>query len=201
MPVKKKRLSLVERLRHKIAGEKPPKRPREYSLEPVYYVYALVDPRNDETFYVGKGKGDRAYHHMRRHSLVAGYNSAKCARILQIIEDGCLVRVLRLADGLTEREAYRRERKEIRLARIQYAEAVTNASGGRNDELERCLYQIKWLIAHSKPLRQWLLDWARFHNRLPTMEDAKLYQEIMLGHIQIRDWIVAKMDEKARAVA
>lgn len=27
------------------------------------YVYRLIDPRNEETFYVGKGKGNRVFNH------------------------------------------------------------------------------------------------------------------------------------------
>lgn len=27
-----------------------------------YYVYMLIDPRNGQTFYVGKGKGNRYLH-------------------------------------------------------------------------------------------------------------------------------------------
>lgn len=30
-----------------------------------YYVYRLIDPRNGETFYVGKGRGDRLFQHVR----------------------------------------------------------------------------------------------------------------------------------------
>jgi hypothetical protein len=30
-----------------------------------YYVYRLIDPRNGETFYVGKGKGNRIFQHAR----------------------------------------------------------------------------------------------------------------------------------------
>ena len=29
-----------------------------------YYVYRLIDPRNGQTFYVGKGKGNRLYAHI-----------------------------------------------------------------------------------------------------------------------------------------
>lgn len=29
------------------------------------YVYRLIDPRNGETFYVGKGKGNRVFQHVR----------------------------------------------------------------------------------------------------------------------------------------
>ena len=65
------------------------------------YVYALVDPRMGDVFYVGKGKGDRVYQHVR--AAIAGHKidrsdllgpddaaatqSAKNARIGKIFED------------------------------------------------------------------------------------------------------------------
>ena len=30
-----------------------------------WYVYRLIDPRNGETFYVGKGRGDRIFQHAK----------------------------------------------------------------------------------------------------------------------------------------
>lgn len=30
-----------------------------------HYVYCLIDPRNQEVFYIGKGKGDRVFQHLR----------------------------------------------------------------------------------------------------------------------------------------
>ena len=33
-----------------------------------YYVYLLSDPTNNEIFYVGKGKGNRAFSHLKDKS-------------------------------------------------------------------------------------------------------------------------------------
>ena len=33
-----------------------------------YYVYRLIDPRNGETFYIGKGKGNRLFQHANAHA-------------------------------------------------------------------------------------------------------------------------------------
>jgi hypothetical protein len=39
--------------------------PPEVVEELKWYVYRLIDPRNGETFYVGKGQGDRVFQHAR----------------------------------------------------------------------------------------------------------------------------------------
>lgn len=39
--------------------------PEEVISKMNYYVYRLIDPRNGETFYVGKGKGNRVFQHMK----------------------------------------------------------------------------------------------------------------------------------------
>ena len=36
------------------------------------YVYRLIDPRNGQTFYVGKGKGNRVFQHMNLDPVVEG---------------------------------------------------------------------------------------------------------------------------------
>lgn len=39
--------------------------PADVARELKTYVYRLIDPRNEETFYVGKGRGDRVFAHIR----------------------------------------------------------------------------------------------------------------------------------------
>jgi hypothetical protein len=37
-----------------------------------WYVYRLIDPRNGETFYVGKGRGNRVFSHIRDETGLKG---------------------------------------------------------------------------------------------------------------------------------
>jgi len=56
-----------------------------------WYVYRLIDPRNGETFYVGKGRGDRIFQHMRAALAVTGDEDAidlKYQRIKDITTSG-----------------------------------------------------------------------------------------------------------------
>jgi hypothetical protein len=44
---------------------RPDRFPVEVAERLKWYVYRLIDPRNGETFYVGKGKGDRLFQHAK----------------------------------------------------------------------------------------------------------------------------------------
>jgi uncharacterized protein len=66
-----------------------------------YYVYLYVDPETDEIFYVGKGKGNRAFDH-----LADTVESEKTRRIKEIIARGQKPTIEILAHGLSgEKEA------------------------------------------------------------------------------------------------
>lgn len=84
-----------------------------------YYVYELVDPRNDEVFYVGKGKGYRIDHH--EQEARRGKQSRKCERIRAIFADGSHVRKRKVAFYADEDEAYLAE-----WALIQSYDGLTN---------------------------------------------------------------------------
>ena len=67
-----------------------------------FYVYLLIDPFNNRPFYVGKGKGDRAYAHTKGW---ANYNEDKLNYIDAIRGLGQEPEIRFLRTGLTSREA------------------------------------------------------------------------------------------------
>jgi hypothetical protein len=49
-----------------------------------FYVYRLIDPRNGETFYVGKGKGNRVFDHLREALRIDGDEDAEDQKLSRI---------------------------------------------------------------------------------------------------------------------
>jgi hypothetical protein len=81
-----------------------------------FYVYLLIDPRDESVFYVGKGTGNRCFAHLEeaRRMLadtVAGYE--KLARIREIESTGAAVKIHILRHGLSESVAFHVESAAI----------------------------------------------------------------------------------------
>lgn len=100
-----------------------------------YYVYRLIDPRNGQTFYVGKGKGNRLYAHINDAlKNFDGENyldtdedevSAKIQQIRDIKKSGLEVIHVIQRYGLTNKEAF-----EVEAALIDCYAGLTNIQGG-----------------------------------------------------------------------
>ena len=94
-----------------------------------WYVYRLVDPRNGETFYVGKGRGDRIFAHSQGAlSTTADEDSSdlKYQRIKEILAIGLEVGHIVHRHGIsTSKIAY-----EVEAALIDAYPGLTNRAGG-----------------------------------------------------------------------
>lgn len=104
-----------------------------------YYVYRLIDPRSGQTFYVGKGKGNRLYAHV--NDALKDYEgisytdseeddvSSKIQQIRDIKNAGLEVIHVIQRYGLTEKEAF-----EVEAALIDCYGGLTNIQSGYSSD-------------------------------------------------------------------
>ncbi|HKL40533.1 MAG TPA: hypothetical protein VJ894_07635, partial [Cryomorphaceae bacterium] len=102
-----------------------------------YYVYLLVDSREGEIFYVGKGKANRVFSHVN-DALYSEYESDKLDQIREIHDEGQKVVPLILRHGLTEEEAILVESVVLDLPMM---DSLKNKAAG-HDSWERGLKSV-----------------------------------------------------------
>ena len=107
------------------------------SLE--YYVYRLIDPRNAQTFYVGKGKGNRVFDHSNAKVEIDS-DDEKLKRITEIKNDGFEVAHIIHRHGLDEKSAL-----EVEAALIDAYPETLNRNAGL-DSSERGLMHADQVI-------------------------------------------------------
>lgn len=123
----------------------------------IYYVYKLIDGRNNLPFYIGKGKNNRAISHISRakkwreknYIWSTNVNCKLYNKILSILDDGFDIKVLYFEKNLQETLALEIEKKLISEIGINNLCNLTEGGEGESkskEVLERMSIQRKeWL--------------------------------------------------------
>ncbi|MCI0359966.1 MAG: hypothetical protein L0211_15925 [Planctomycetaceae bacterium] len=98
--------------------------PPEVAAQLKFYVYRLIDPRNGETFYVGRGQGNRVFAHIRAE-VEGDELDNKLKRIREIRLAGFEVAHVIHRHGMDEKTAI-----EVEAALIDAYPGLTNLVGG-----------------------------------------------------------------------
>ena len=173
--------------------------PQEVADQLKHYVYRLIDPRNGETFYVGKGVGDRIFAHVRGESALAQDEEAKIVdpklhRIREIKAAGLEVAHIIHRHGLNSNVAY-----EVEAALIDAYPGLTNKvrGHGATDQGSRHVEEIiREYEAEEFEVREPLLmvSIGVFYYIRDTAYDAARYAwPVHLGKAKDRKLVLARL--------
>ena len=117
------------------------------------YVYRLIDPRNGETFYVGKGEGNRVFAHIRAEANLKGDElDNKMARIRAISLAGLEVGHVIHRHGMNDKTAL-----EVEATLMDAYPGLTNIAGGAENE--------RGAMHAQEVLAQYGADFAEFRHK------------------------------------
>ncbi len=157
--------------------------PPEVATRLNWYVYRLIDPRNGETFYVGKGRGDRVFAHAKAN-LEDAELSHKLRRIRDIIVSNFEVAHVIHRHGLDEPTAY-----EVEAALMDAYAGLTNAAGGFGS--------VDFGVMHAEEvIRRYATPEAEFEHRAMLIKVNRSATETSLYEATRFAWKVSKVKAK-----
>jgi hypothetical protein len=118
-----------------------------------YYVYFLIDPRDQKVFYIGKGKGKRLHQHAKLARKGIVDNAQKYIYISDIHSCGLEVIEEIKYKNLSESDAFRIEKKLIQEMREA---GLTNISNGYSTNEGLLHEQCKALKSKLKSFNDWI---------------------------------------------
>lgn len=152
-----------------------------------YYVYVLIDPRDDKVFYVGKGKGNRVNQHLLGALDEQSVETDKIRRIREIQSLGLNVGLDIIRHELTEKEAFEVECSLIDLIGLHN---LTNIQGGHHgsergrmklDDI-KIKYEAEKIKGFDEPMMLININ-KRYHPNMTTQE----YYDATKDH-----WLVSR---------
>jgi len=116
-----------------------------------YYVYALIDPRDNKIFYIGKGTGNRVFAHVN-DSIECETETDKLNTIRAILNLGMEVKHYIIRHGLDEDDAFTIESAMIdflTFSEFSTVASITNLVSGHNqwDKGIKTVHEIEGLYA------------------------------------------------------
>lgn len=153
------------------------------------YVYRLIDPRNGETFYVGKGQGDRVFSHIRDEQNLEGDElDNKVKRIREILLSGFEVAHVIHRHGMDEPTAF-----EVEAALIDAYPGLTNSVGGVGGN--------EYGAMHAKEIiRRYAAEPAVFRHKALLISVNRSASEMSLYDATRFAWVVNRSKAKAAEV-
>lgn len=127
--------------------------PPEVAEKLGYYVYRLIDPRNGETFYIGKGKGNHVFAHARG-DIESDSLSEKMTKIRSIRIAGFDVAHVIHRHGLSEKSAL-----EVEAALMDAYPGITNIMDGHGNSDFGAMHS-------SEIIKRYCAETARFEHKV-----------------------------------
>jgi len=153
------------------------------------YVYRLIDPRNGETFYVGKGKGNRVFAHIRAEQRLDGDElSNKLKRVREIRIAGFEVAHVIHRHGMDDKTAL-----EVEAALIDaYPEVLNDVGGAHSDD---------YGVMHAREIvRRYCAEPAVFQHRALLISVNRSAAETSLYEATRYAWKISKSKAKQAEV-
>jgi hypothetical protein len=153
------------------------------------YVYRLIDPRNGETFYVGKGQGNRVFSHIRAEENLEGDDlDNKVKRIREIRLAGFEVAHVIHRHGMDDKTAF-----EVEAALIDAYPGLTNVVGGAGSN--------DYGAMHAKEIiRRYSAEPAVFHHKALLISVNRSATETSLYDATRYAWKISRSKAKQAEV-
>jgi hypothetical protein len=163
--------------------------PPEVAAKLKTYVYRLIDPRNGETFYVGKGRGNRLFAHIRAEQDLEGDDlDNKLKRIREIRLAGLEVLHVIHRHGMDDKTAF-----EVEAALIDAYPGLTNVAGGTGSD--------DYGPMHAKEIiRRYLAEPAVFRHKALLISINRSATETSLYEAVRYAWKISKSRAKQAEV-